>query len=75
MRVFQGLDGREWQAAVGRESWGGFVAIVSPSRGSDPPRQAPLMASSMEEAYRELAGMDQGELQELVERSRVPPAG
>ena len=75
MKVFKGVDGAEWQVAVGRESWGGFVAILSQSRGSDPPRQAPLKGRSMEEAYAEIAEMDQDELQALLERSQATPMG
>ena len=73
MRVFQGVDGREWQAVVGRESYGVIVAIFLPQRGEDPPRQVDLKAGSMEEALQRLRAMEEGELQALLEEAEAKP--
>ncbi len=75
MRVFQSPDGVEWQVMIGRESWGGFVTILSPTRGNDEPRQAPLTVGSMEEAQKWLSSMNEEDLAELLEASEPKPRG
>ena len=73
MRVFQDSTGREWEVAVGRESWGTVVAIFFLRKESEPPRQALLEVSSADDGYRLLLGMTQGELQALLGESVLKP--
>lgn len=69
MRRFDDAEGREWEAVIGRESWGSFVVIFVPVGGSAAPRQAPLRATGHEEASAELARMEAGELAALLQQA------
>jgi len=71
MRRFFGKDGREWEAVVGRESWGTVVAIFVPREGGDPPRQTLLESTTTDEALRDLQRMPEEKLRVLLERSKV----
>jgi hypothetical protein len=71
MRRFLGKDGREWEAVVGRESWGTVVAIFVPREGGDPPRQTLLESTTTDEALRDLQRMPEEKLRVLLERSKV----
>jgi len=75
MKVFRDREGREWEAFVGRESWGAVVALFSKRMGSEPPRQVLLQATSPEEGSRLLREMDEEELIALLERAELHSAG
>jgi hypothetical protein len=71
MRRFLGVDGREWEVVVGRESWGTVVAIFVPREGGDPPRQTLLDVTSTEDALRALQAASEAELRLLLDRSTM----
>lgn len=73
MRAFRDATGREWEAVVGRESWGTVVAIFVPKIESGPPRQALMDVSSADEGNRLLLEMSVEELQDLLVESVVKP--
>lgn len=50
MRRFEDESGTVWDAVVGRESWGGVVALFVPRSHDASPRQAPIPASGFEAA-------------------------
>jgi hypothetical protein len=75
VRVFEDREGREWEAFVGRESWGAIVALFSRRRGSEPPRQVLLQVTSPEEGSRLLRRMAEEELIALLERAELHSAG
>ena len=75
MRLFRDLEGREWEAIVGRESWGTVVAIFLLREESGPPRQILLEGSSADEGARLLMEMTQAQLQELLAVSVLKPTG
>jgi hypothetical protein len=62
MRRFSDDDGQQWEAAVGRESWGTFVILFTAAAGG-PPRTSMLGAESMLEAQQELDALSEAELQ------------
>lgn len=71
MRVFENARTEEWEAVVGRESWGAFFLIFLPRGRKESPRQALLDAGSMEDAMKALATMTDQELRNALERSEV----
>jgi hypothetical protein len=66
MRRFKDAEGREWEVVAGRESWGRLVAILIPVDGRTAIRQATLLASSYEEADREIEARTDEELRSLL---------
>ena len=69
VRRFKDSEGEEWDAVVGRSSWGGVYLLFIPvEEGSV--RQMALEAQEVREAERMLAGADDGELVRLLGRSR-----
>lgn len=73
MRVFRDSTGKEWEVAVGRESWGTVVAIFFLRKEGDPPRQTLLKVSSADEGNRLVLGMTRSELQSLLDESVLKP--
>jgi hypothetical protein len=69
MRRFTDTTGRDWEVVAGRESWGALFAIFVPVGGEEAVRQTPLSASSYEDANRELGGLEESELRDLLRRS------
>lgn len=69
MRSFRDTDGMEWEAVVGRESWGTVVAIFVPKKGGGIPRQTLLEVTSYERGSRLLREMSEEELRNLLEGS------
>lgn len=70
MRRFQTADREPWDVVVSRSSWGVYHLLFVPVN-KGPVRQIHLEASSAEEAERSLAGMDEGDLRDLFERSQA----
>lgn len=75
MRLFRDPGGREWEAIVGRESWGTVVAIFLLREESGPPRQTLLEVSSADEGNRLLMEMTPEQLQGLLAGSVLKPTG
>lgn len=72
MRRFDDGEGRPWDVIVGKASWGALYALFVPAGGRDEPvRQAPLRASSQEDAAAELEAMDARALAAMLERSTL----
>lgn len=69
MRRFTDATGRDWEVVAGRESWGALFAIFVPVGRDGAVRQTPLSASSYEDANRELGGLEEPELRDLLRRS------
>jgi hypothetical protein len=69
MRRFVDHHGKEWDAVVGRGSWGVYVLLFVPTGAAGSVREAALLASSFDEAMLELDGLDDGALVELLARS------
>lgn len=69
MRRFTDATGRDWEVVAGRESWGALFAIFVPVGRDDAVRQTPLSASSYEDANRELGGLEESDLRDLLRRS------
>jgi hypothetical protein len=71
MRRFDDDDGQSWEVVAGRESWGALFAIFIPVDGPEglDMRQAPLSASSYEEATADFDVLDDVGLRELLGRS------
>lgn len=71
MRRFDDPEGRAWEVVAGRESWGSFFAIFIPVEGhaDAPVLQAPLAATSYEEAALVLDGLEVQALRDLLRRS------
>lgn len=71
MLRFRDPQGREWEAVVGRESWGAFVALFMPlgPASGEGVRQTALAASRYEEALLELDALDSAGLLALWRRS------
>jgi hypothetical protein len=61
MRSFSDEQGVRWDAVVGRESWGSFVLLFTPTEGGEP-RKAPLVAETMLEAEQELESLAEADL-------------
>jgi hypothetical protein len=71
MRRFDDGRGTAWEVVLGRESWGSLFAIFIPveaGTGAEM-RQAPISASSPEEATMVFDAMDEAGLCALLERS------
>lgn len=75
MWTFRDEDGREWEMVVGRESWGGFVALFIPDRADAGVRQVSVKGSSRGEATRRIEEMGRGGWLSLLERSRPRETG
>jgi len=75
VRKFKDLLGNEWEAVVGRESWGTVVAIFVARNGSASPRQALFDVSSWDEGNRILQDMTDDDLRELLGASTTKPMG
>lgn len=69
MRRFVDHHGREWDAAVGRGSWGVYLLLFIPTAAEGPVREAPLAASSFDEAMLEFDELDDAALVALLARS------
>lgn len=69
MRRFEDGGGRGWEVVVGRESWGGFVAIFVPRGDHGQIRQSMLNAESRGAASRELEELSPEDLRALLEKS------
>lgn len=69
MRSFSDEAGRDWDAAVGRESWGSVVLLLAP-RAEGGVRVAPLASETVRDAERELAAMSEQMLREQLAASR-----
>lgn len=61
MRRFRDAEGREWEATIGRESWGMLVLLFSDREGAEV-RRAALASETVQDANRELDAMDEEEL-------------
>jgi len=75
MRRFRDGSGRDWEAVVGRESWGAFFAIFVPAAGPDPVRQTQLDAGSWAEAEQMIDTFAEPELHELLGRATIKSLG
>jgi hypothetical protein len=75
MRRFRDRDGVLWDVILGRESWGATVALFAPVAGPAPVRQAPLASSAYDGAMQELDGLDDAELQALLDGSTEKEEG
>ncbi len=69
MRRFVDQQGREWDAVVGRGSWGAYLLIFAPTGVTGPIREAPLTATSFDDALLELDALDDDALESLLDRS------
>lgn len=65
MRRFRDAEGREWDVVLGRESWGGLLALFVPVDGGTV-MQAVLRSAGYDEAQNELATIDEAALQQLL---------
>ncbi|MEJ2184312.1 MAG: hypothetical protein P8Z36_00065 [Gemmatimonadota bacterium] len=68
MRRFVDEDGRGWEVIIGRESWGGMVALFVPASGEV--LQKALTADSHAEAQAMLDGATEDELRALLAQAR-----
>lgn len=71
MRRFEHPEGCPWDVVVGKESWGALFALFVPAGRDEPVRQAPLRASSQEDAAAELDALDTAALAAMLERSTL----
>lgn len=69
MRRFLDHNGREWEAVVGRGSWGVYLLLFAPVDGGEEVREAPLQATSFDEAMHELDSLDDADLAAILERA------
>jgi hypothetical protein len=69
MRDLVDADGRRWDVAVGRESWGTQVLLFA-CRDRPETRSFVLAAETPMEAERELDGLSDGELRERLAEAR-----
>jgi hypothetical protein len=69
VRSFRDTEGHEWEAVVGRESWGTVVAIFVPKKGDGTPRQTLLDVTSFDRGSRFLREISEEELRNLLEAS------
>lgn len=67
---FEDDEGRAWEVAVGRESWGAFFAIFVPLRREGGIRQTLLKVDSQVEATRTLDELDGRGWVRLLRESR-----
>lgn len=65
MREFVDVEGRIWDAVVGKESWGTLVIVFSPRDGGAA-RKSILRAETSFDAERELAAMTEEELRDRL---------
>lgn len=65
MREFLDVEGRVWDAVVGKESWGTLVIVLSPRDGGEA-RKSILQAETSFDAERELASMEEEELRDRL---------
>ncbi|MEX1183524.1 MAG: hypothetical protein WEF86_09850 [Gemmatimonadota bacterium] len=70
MQRFSDRAGVTWDVVLGRESWGGLLALFVPV-GDTPAvvRQAPLVSIAYDAAMQELDDMTDAALQSLLDRS------
>ena len=68
MRRFVDDDGRTWDVVLGRESWGGLLALFVPADGGAA-RQAPLRSDGYDAATHELETLDEAALHRLLRAS------
>lgn len=68
MRRFVDEDGQGWEVIIGRESWGGMVALFVPASGAV--LQKALTADSHAEAQAMLDGATEDELRALLAQAR-----
>lgn len=68
MRRFVDEEGRGWEVIIGRESWGGMVALFVPESGDV--MQKALMADSHAEAQVMLDGATEDELRDLLAQAQ-----
>jgi hypothetical protein len=69
MRRFVDHQGQEWDAVLGRGSWGAYLLLFAPVGRAGPIRETPLAASSSDEAQLELDAFDDSALVSLLARS------
>lgn len=69
MRRFVDHHGREWEAVLGRGSWGAYLLLFAPTDGTGQVREVPLAASSYDEALLELDTLADDALVTMLERS------
>lgn len=69
MRRFMDRQGREWEAVLGRGSWGLYLLLFAPTKGPGVVREAPLRGTSYEEALLELDALDDQALESMLARS------
>lgn len=69
MRRFLDRNGREWDAVVGRGSWGEYRIIFAPSKGSGQIKEVPLAATSFDQAILELDSLDDAALEAYLQRA------
>jgi hypothetical protein len=67
MRSFSDEQGVQWEATVGRESWGSFVVLFSAS--GPEPRKSLLAAETTLQAEQELDAMSDVDLRSRLETS------
>jgi hypothetical protein len=65
MRRLTDAQGRAWDVVLGRESWGGLLALFVPADGGTV-RQAPLRSDAYGAADHELETMDDDALHALL---------
>lgn len=75
MWTFRDEEGREWEMVVGRESWGGFVALLIPDHAGADVRQISVEGSSRGEATRRIDEMGREGWLSLLARSRPRETG
>lgn len=69
MRRFTDPDGNQWDAAIGRESWGTFVILFTPRSGGGI-RKTTIAAETMLDAQQEMDGLADAELHQHLARSQ-----
>lgn len=79
MWTFEDEEGRSWEIAVGRESWGGFFALFIPGDGRedvrDGVRQTPVDATGHAEASRLIDELGRPGWLRLLKESRPKEMG
>lgn len=70
MWKFRDDEGRGWEIVIGRESWGGFLALFIPEEENGEIRQASLEADAHGEASRRVEELGRSGWLRLLERSR-----
>ncbi len=65
MRRFRDREGRDWDVVLGRESWGGLLALFVPVAGGAV-MQARLRSDGYDAAWHELDTMEEAALHELL---------